>query len=147
VPTGRPKNSRDKRRRSISPQSLANLRRPWRKGESGNVHGRPQSSLSEQACRLLTPQKRLKILKAVLAKAERGDTTAALCLARLERYYGKEIREAARESRRRLPGDFAAGTTRTLPPAANMDEVFDAARKAAADAAAEPPEVSETETP
>ena len=95
---------------------------------------------------MLTPARRLKILKAVCAKAEKGDTTAALCLARLERYYGREIREASRASRQRLPGDFQPGHTRQLTaPPADMDEVFDAARKAAADAAAKPAENAEKE--
>lgn len=80
-----------KARRKVSPQSLRNLR-PWRKGcKSPNPAGRPPCTLSEQACRLMTPAKRLKILKAILSKAERGNVQAALCLARLEQYFHAEI--------------------------------------------------------
>ncbi len=143
---GRTKGSRDKARRNISPASLANLRAPWRKGESGNPRGRLPVSLAAQTIALLTAPKRLKILKKIIAKATRGDCASVLLLARLERYAGMEVREIARAQRRGLPIDFAAGSQRLLVPAASsMDEVFDAARKAAQDAAAEPPEVDAIE--
>ena len=145
MPTGRPKGTKDKRRRVVPAASLANLRAPWKRGQSGNPHGRPLLTLSGQAVALLTPPRRLKILKAILKKAEAGDSQACLCLARLEKHFQREIAEASRGRRHALPGDFAPGSQRLLAsPPADMSEIYSAAAKAAADSAAEPAEQTET---
>lgn len=147
---GRQKGAKDKRRRAISPASLANLRAPWKRGQSGNPHGRPLLTLSGQCVALLTPPRRLKILKALIAKAEKGDAQATLCLARLEKHFQREIAEASRDRRKSLPNDFQPGSTRLLAsPPPDMDEINESARRAAdaaqLDSAAEPEENGEGE--
>jgi hypothetical protein len=83
-------------------RSLANLRPPWKPGESGHKAGRPKRSLGEiVVTRMLKarvpedPENRRMvelITRALCAKAIKGDTDAARLL--FERAYGRVALEA-----------------------------------------------------
>jgi hypothetical protein len=73
-------------KRTPNPKSLKNLRRPWKKGESGNPSGRPKRPISEAYQAQLTrvkdgdPQKRTYaqlIAESQIKQAIKGNTMAA----------------------------------------------------------------------
>jgi hypothetical protein len=78
----------------------------WRPGQSGNPAGRPRKTQElrdlEAACRAKAPDA-LRVLTALMQKADKDSTRLAAALAILDRGFGKPV---SREEHG-TPGDFA----------------------------------------
>src|SRR6516225_2942455 len=75
VTTAEPK----KKKHKVQASSLANLRAPWKPGESGNPGGRPKTKpITDAYLRMLDPKTADRIAAAMLTSAENGSVKAAV---------------------------------------------------------------------
>lgn len=100
------------------PPNPQNLKAPWKKGQSGNLAGRPRlPSIQEALAKVLADEKDGRtaldvILSALRAKAAKGDVRAAEVL--LDRAFGKSMQLT----------DITSGgeSIRVVPPIAWTDD-------------------------
>ena len=97
----------------INPRSLANLKPPWRKGQTGNSLGKPRKTLTEALIKRLGKKRAIEVATALIDEAAAGNVPAFNALAdRIEGKVAEKIevsgnvdlglRIAAARERRRL---------------------------------------------